>query len=317
MIHRAFDSKTWPHQAVPMPPEPLELDACYHYCEALARARHHNFPVASIFAPSQLKRHIWAVYAFARCADDFADEPEYEGRRTRELDRWEERLQSCYFGEPPDHPVFVALADTVRKFQLPITEFSALLSAFRTDLEKTRYATFADLRGYTALSAEPVGHLILYMGGYREPMLHHFVDDLCTGLAMAKLLQDIPADFERGRVYLPAEDLRHFGVSEVHLRDRLTTPEVGALVRYEVARTRALFERGRPAVDLVGSSLAIEMALIWHGGMRILDKIDAVGKHLLRRRPTLDAYDKAQVVVRSLAWRGKSVGPRAIGRITR
>jgi squalene synthase HpnC len=300
-----------------MPPEPLELDACYHYCEALARARHHNFPVASVFAPSQLKRHIWAVYAFARCADDFADEPEYEGRRTRELDRWEERLQSCYYGEPPDHPVFVALADTVRTCQLPITEFTALLSGFRTDLEKTRYDTFTELRGYTALSSEPLGRLILYMGGYREPMLHHFMDDLCTGLSMAKLLQDIPADYERGRVYIPAEDLRHFGVTERHLRDHLATPEVAALVRYEVARSRALFERARPLVDLVGNSLGIEMALVWHGGMRILDKIQATGPKLLRRRPHIDSLDKAQVVLRSLAWRGNTMGPRLIGRLAR
>src|SRR6202142_4463635 len=121
-----------PALAVPLPPT-LELGACYRYCEALCRARHHNYPVASFFARSKLRKHIWAIFAFARVADDFADEPAYEGRRSRELDRWEEQLHQAYFGATPDHPVFVALADTVKQFSLPITELTALLSGFRTD----------------------------------------------------------------------------------------------------------------------------------------------------------------------------------------
>ncbi len=316
MIHRAFE-KPRPYVAVPLPPEPLELDACYHYCEALAHARHHNFPVASMFASSALRRHIWAVYAFARCGDNFADEPEYDGRRASELDRWEERLQACYFGEPPDHPVFVALADTVRRFNLPITEFAALISGFRTDLEVRRYGSFNDLRGYTALAAQPVGHLFLYLGGYRDPVMLRYVDDLATGLAMAKLLQDIPADMARGRIYVPAEDLRHFGVTEAQIADRRATPQIAALIRYETARSRALFERARPLVDLIGANLAIEFALIWHGGMRILDKIGKAGRHVLQRRPRLTRIDKAMVVTRALAWRGTSLSPRIRQRMLR
>jgi squalene synthase HpnC len=299
-----------PMAAVPPPPEPLELDACYRYCEALARARHHNFPVASMFVPRILRRHIWALYAFARTADDFADEPSFDGRRASELDRWEERLARCYFGEPADHPVFVALADTIRRFELPITELSALLSGFRTDLEGPHYTTFNELRRYTALAAEPIGHLFLYLGGYRDPVLHRYADDLCTGLALAKILQDIPADMERGRIYLPAEDLRHFGVAETDLAQRRPTRAVDALVRFEVARTRALFERARPLVDLIGANLAIELALIWHGGMRILDKIAAAGAHLLEQRPALNHVDKALVVSRALRWRGASITER-------
>ena len=317
MILRAFDKPRLYQRAVPMPPQPLELNACYRYCEALARARHHNYPVASMFAPSQIRQHIYAVYAFTRCADDFADEQEYEGRRVRELDRWEERLQACYYGEPADHPVFVALADTVRQYNLPITEFSALISGFRTDLEKSRYDSMTDLRSYTALSAEPVGRLLLYLGGYREPSLHRYIEDLCTGLAMAAMLQDLPANFERGRIYIPADDLHHFQVSESDIGNRRTGPAIGALVRYEVARIRALFERARPLVDHIGHSFAIEMALVWHGGMRILDKIERAGRNLLRQRPQLDAVDKAQVVLRSLAWRGASAGPRLANRLAR
>ncbi len=310
MIHRV-GTQLHSIAEVPLPPEPLELEACYHYCEAVARARHHNFPVASFFVPHYLRRHMWAVYAFARTADNFADEPSFEGRRARELDAWEERLERCYFGETPDHPVFVALSDTVRRFELPITEFAALVSGFRTDLEVGRYATFNELRSYTALATEPVGHLFLYLGGYRDPVLHRYADDLATGLSLARLLQDLPADIERGRVYLPTEDLRHFGVSEEDIRLRRVSPQIGALVRYEVARTRALFERARPLIDAMGSNLAIEMALIWHGGMHILDKIQRAGKNLLTKRPMLNTLDKSVVVARALAWRGSS----ALGRL--
>jgi squalene synthase HpnC len=298
------------HAAIEQPPQPFELEACYRYCEALASARHHNFPVASLFVPTALRKHIWAIYAFARAADDFADESAYEGRRAAELDEWERRLQSCYYGEPSEHPIFHALADTIRRFELPITEFSALIQGFRADLETTSYSTYGDLASYTALAAQPVGHLILYLGGYTDPVLHRYADDLATGLAIAKVLQDIPADFERGRVYLPGEDLRHFGVTDEDLRQRRRSPAVAALGRYEVARVRALFERARPLVDLIGDNLAIEMALMWLGGMRILGKIERSGDRLLCDRARLTSVDKAAVVSRALAWRGSALRTR-------
>jgi squalene synthase HpnC len=318
MIHRVGTRKAV-GPAVPLPAAPLDLEACYRYCETVAQSHHHNFPVASFLLRSALRKHFWAVYAFARIADDFADEPIYEGRRARELDRWEEQLHACYHGETPQHPVFVALADTVRRFALPITEFTALLSGFRTDLEIERYATYTDLRNYTEQAASPVGHLLLYLGGYREPALHAYADDLACGLALAKLLQDIAADAARGRIYLPAEDLRHFGVVEAEITagrgaDR-GSPRLAALVRYEVARTRALFERARPLVEEVEADLSIELALFWHGGMRILDKIQRVGDQILTRRPRLDAADKALVVTRALAWRGRTLPPRLRRRV--
>jgi hydroxysqualene synthase len=310
MIHRIGAARA-PALAVPMP-ETLELDACYRYCEALCRARHHNYPVASFFTRSHLRKHVYAMFAFARVADDFADEPQYEGRRARELDRWEEMLHATYRGNPPAHPVFVALADTVDRFSLPITELSALMSGFRTDLDVRRYPTMAALRSYTALAAEPVGHLLLYIGGYRAAELLAYADDLSTGLAFARLVQDVPADYARGRVYLPLEDLRHFGVTEDDIAQRRVTPAIGALVRYEVARTRALLERSRPLVDTIGADLAVELALMWHGGWRILDKIAAAGPRLFVDRPRLSSADKAIAMTRAIAWRGETLGPRAV-----
>jgi len=295
---------------VPLPTS-LEPGACFRYCEALVRARHHNYPVASMFARSELRKHIFALFAFVRVADDFADEAAYEGRRTRELDRWDEQLHAAYRGNP-DHPVFVALAETVDKFALPITEFSELLSGFRTDLERRRYATFDELRSYTRQAAEPIGRLLLYIAGYRAPELHAYSDDLSTAVAVARLIQDVPADWQRGRVYLPAEDLRHFAVTEADIASRRVTPAVGALVRYEVARTRALFERSRPLIEVAGPDLAVELALTWHGGMRILDKIAAMGSRLFAERPQLNSFDKAVVLARSVAWRGETLPPRAL-----
>jgi squalene synthase HpnC len=304
-----------PALAVPLPPT-LELDACYRYCEALVHARHHNYPVGSMFARSALRKHIFALFAFARVADDIADERSFEGRRARELDRWEEQLNDAYRGRA-DHPVFVALADTADRFALPITEFTELLSGFRTDLERRRYATFDELRAYTRQAAEPVGRLLLYIGGYRAPELHAFADDLSSAVAVARLIQDVPADWSRGRVYLPAEDLRHFGVTEADIASRRISNAVGNLVRYEVARTRALFERARPLVDVVGADLAVELALTWHGGMRILDKIAATGDHLFAQRPQLNALDKAVVLARALAWRGETLPPRTVHLVQR
>jgi squalene synthase HpnC len=304
-----------PALAVPLPTS-LDADACYRYCEALVRARHHNYPVGSMFARSQLRKHIFALFAFARVADDFADEITYEGRRARELDRWEEQLHDAYRGNA-EHPVFVALADTVDLFALPITEFTELLSGFRTDLERRRYATFTELRSYTRQAAEPIGRLLLYIAGYRAPELHAYADDLSTAVAVARLIQDIPADWRRGRVYLPAEDLRHFGVTEADIASRRVSPAIGALVRYEVARTRALFERSRPLVDVAGPDLAVELALTWHGGMRILDKIAAMGERLFAERPQLDSLDKAVVLARSVAWRGETLPPRALHLVRR
>jgi hydroxysqualene synthase len=316
MIHRAF-GRPLPATPIPAPPHPLELAACYRYCEALARSRHHNFPVASRFLSSRLRPHAFALYAFARAADDFADEPAFQGRRALELDRWEAMLEACYFGEVPDHPIFVALADTIAHFDLPITPFASLLAGFRADLETTRYATFQELRGYTALAAEPVGGLFLYVSELRDPSLFHFGHELAAGLALAHFWQDIPADLERGRLYVPEEDLRHFGVTLDDLRARVDSPRVDALLRYQVVRTRSVFERARPLIEAVGDELAVELAISWYGGMRILDKIYAAGARVLSERPRLNSIDKAQVVSRAVAWRGGSLARRAGRRFLR
>lgn len=280
-----------------------ELEDSYAYCEALARAHHENFPVASRFLPERLRKHVLALYAFARTADDFADEPEHAGRRAEELDRWEDLLRRAFHGEA-EHPIFVALADTAQRFELPITPFEDLLTAFHMDLFVRRYATWRDLEAYTNVAARPIGRALLYLFGARDPERHRFADELSTALALTNFWQDVAVDLGRDRVYLPQEDLRFFGVGEDDLFARSATPRLAALLRYQCARTRAIFERARPLIDLVDDDLGVEVAMFWYGGVRALEKVAAQADDPFGPRAALSNLDKAWVLAQALRARG-------------
>ncbi len=286
------------------PAGPWNLEGSYRYCERMAKAHYENFPVASRFVPGELRRHVWAVYAFARTADDFSDEPRFDGRRRVSLDRWE-RLLDLAYREDVDHPVFLALRDTVRKHQIPLAPFKALLTAFRMDLTQRDFSTFAELRKYCEYSANPVGQLVLYVHGHREPDLHRFSNEICTALQLANMLQDLSVDIPRGRNYLPIEDLVHFGVRGSDLEAGRHTPEFKELMRHAVARTRAMFLRGQPLVRRVGASLSVELDATWRGGMRILDRIESLDYEVLDNRPTLERRDVADIAMRSLLGFGR------------
>jgi hydroxysqualene synthase len=286
-------------------------EEAYAYCERLAQRRDESVPVASRFLPPEARPHVLSVYAFARAANDFADEVYYADRRAESLDRWEDELLRAFHDEA-DHPIFVALQHTIERCDLPVTPFSDLLMSFRMDLSVNRYPTFLDLRRYCAMSSESVGRIILYIFGYRDPALMAYADDMCAGLQIANFLQDLGLDFNghRGRLYLPLEDLRHFGVTEQSLRRCEVTTEFRDLMRFQVARARALLERGRPLIDRVGRELSFELELTWQSGQAILDKIEAVGYDVFRRRPTLGRADRARLVAMAVARRW----PRFIGR---
>jgi phytoene synthase len=254
--------------------------------------------VASRFVPSALRPHVVALYAFARAAVDFTDEPQYDGHRGEALDAWQEELHLCFHGEPR-HPVFVALHDTIDKCGLTLPPFEDLLSAFRADFEVTRYATFASLRAYTARSAEPVGRLLLGLFGYRDAELVRFIDEIATAVQLTTYWQEVAADAARDHIYIPGEDLHFFGVSEADIKAlRLATP-IRDLMRFEVARTRALFERGRPLLGKLGNDLKFEMALIWLAGMAILDKIEEANFDVFTHRPVIGKRDKAKILARA------------------
>jgi squalene synthase HpnC len=281
---------------------PYTLASAFAYCEHMARGHYENFPVASRFVPAKLRPYVWAIYAFARSADDFADEARYAGRRAEALAFWEDQLERCFHGEA-EHPIFLALRETVEKCDLPIAPLRDLLTAFTMDLSVNRYQTYAQLERYFQHSAHPVGRLVLHIFDYREPSLHCFSDDVCAALQLTNFLQDVGVDLAKDRIYLPEEDLKHFGVTESMLFGRQVTPELRDLYRFEVARARSLFERGRPIIDRVGPELGFELAMIWQGGMTILDKLESVGYDVFNRRPTLNAADKARMVARAATQR--------------
>ncbi len=281
------------------PPEgPWPVDRAYAYCEEFARAHTESYPVASRFVPTRLRPHVVALYAFARSADDFADEPEYEGRRVEALDRWEEALSRCAHGEA-EHPVFVALADTIDKRELPIPPLEDMLAAFRMDMEVRRYSSFQSLRGYTARSAEPAGRLLLPLFGYRDPELVRYADEISTALQLTNFWQDVAADAARDHVYIPAEDLHFFGVTEADLKALKPTQPLRDLLRFQVARTRALYDRGRPLLEKLGSDLRMELTLIWLVGTTILDKIEAANFDVFGQRPAIRRRDQAVIMARA------------------
>jgi hydroxysqualene synthase len=280
------------------PPGPWTVERAYGYCEDFVRAHTESYPVASRFVPHELRPHLTALYAFARSADDFADEAEYDGRRVEALDRWEDALQRCSHGEA-DHPVFVALCDTIEKRDLPIPPLDDMLTAFRMDMEVRRYATFHSLRGYTLRSADPVGRLLLALFGYRDPALVRYADEISTALQLTNFWQDVAADAARDHIYIPAEDLHHFGVGEAEVKAVKPTPALRDLLRFQVARTRALYERGRPLLDKLGKDLRMELTLIWLVGNTILDKIEAAGFNVFSHRPAIRRRDQALIMARA------------------
>lgn len=287
-------------------PSPSVADA-FAYCERMARAHYENFPVGSLLVPKSLRKHVYSIYAFARTADDFADEGYEtsgltEAGRLSALDDWERRLEDCYIGKA-GHPVFVALAETVRELQLPIKLFRDLLSAFKQDVVKRRYANFDQVLDYCARSANPVGRLILLLFDYRDERLHQLSDCICTGLQLANFWQDVEVDLRKDRIYLPQGEMARFGVSEGDLREKRFSDRYAALIEFQVERTKRLFERGRTLPSLVSGRLAIELRLTWLGGMRILERIEELGYDTLNARPTITITDKIKLLVKSLASR--------------
>jgi len=268
------------------------------YCERLARSHYENFSVATWFLPKRLRQHFFNVYAYCRISDDLGDEVGDTATSLRLLDRWEDELRACYSGTPR-HPVFVALAETVRTFGIPQHEFSDLLTAFRQDQSITRYETFADLLGYCRNSANPVGHLVLYLCGYSDPERQKLSDFTCTALQLANFWQDVSVDYQKGRIYLPLESLRRVGVSEDDLAANRNTPAFCEMMKLEVARAREWFQKGQPLIGEVSRELAIDIELFSRGGQEILNAIDRQGYAVLGCRPSISKSRKLALVARA------------------
>ena len=284
-----------------------DLAEAYACCERLARSHYENFPVASRLLPARMRPHIAAIYAFARLADDMADEgvrPAAE--RIADLDAWEARLDRAVRGESadagPHREVFVALRHTIAACRLPPSLFHDLISAFRQDVTVTRYATWHDLLDYCRRSANPVGRLVLRVAGYDRGDLDVASDALCTALQLTNFWQDLEIDAAKGRIYLPASLREDAGAREDDLAARRLTPQWRAALADAAARTRALFAAGAPVADGVGGRLRWELRATWLGGRRILEKLDAADYDVFARRPTLGAGDAPIIAWRTLFW---------------
>ena len=283
----------------------LTVDEAFALCEARVRGHYENFPVG-LWIPREKRRYVHALYAFARAADDFADEAVNEGMRAEKLDQWEQRLHAAYRGEAED-PIFVALAETVRRLDIPKALLLDLLSAFRQDTVQTRYETWEDLLDYCRRSANPVGRLVLIVFGHADPSLLAPSDALCTALQLANHWQDLAVDLRKGRIYVPRELRDRFAVKEWDLNASVVTDGFRGLMAELVARTRELFARGRPLCDRVGRDLRFELRLTWLGGSGILDRIEAVGYDVFRRRPRYGTADKLRLAWGAWRWRPAGV----------
>jgi len=274
------------------------LEEARAYCERLAKSHYENFSVATWFLPKRLRQHFYNVYAYCRISDDLGDEVGDPQQSLELLDQWAAELNACYAGSPK-HPVFVALAETVKQFNIPQHEFSDLLIAFRQDQTITRFETFDDILAYCRYSANPVGHLVLYLCGYSDAERQQISDYTCTALQLANFWQDVFVDYGKGRIYLPLEDLRRFGVSGEDIAQRRATPQFVAMMKFEVERARDWFARGLPLVKMVNRELAIDLELFSRGGQEILNAIERQGYDVLRARPAISKSRKLMLVLRA------------------
>lgn len=275
-----------------------ELQQAYAACQVLAESHYENFPVASRLMPARLRRHVAAIYAFARTADDFADEPgRAPDERLRLLDEWQGKLHQA-----PVDATFLALHDTMERFQLPVGLFEDLLSAFKQDVVTTRYASWEAVLDYCRRSANPVGRLVLRLSGYRDAELDRASDEVCTALQLTNFWQDLAIDWPRGRLYVPEEVWRTAGADPATLDRGRMTPEWTVAMRACGQRTRRLFDDGRSVCDGVSGRLRYELRATWLGGSRILDRLEQVDYDVFTSRPALGTSDAIVIVSKTLLW---------------
>lgn len=275
------------------------LEEAQRFCAELTRTHYENFTVVSWFLPRSLRQHFANVYAYCRVSDDLADEVQSNEESLQLLADWRGALESMYRGEVA-HPVFVALWQTVRAFDIPSEPFHHLLDAFVQDRQKTWYENYDELLAYCRNSANPVGRLVLYLGGYRDEERQQLSDYTCTALQLTNFWQDVARDWDKGRVYLPLDEMARFGVTAEQLADRRCDDNYRALLHFQVERTRKLFRQGLPLIDRLDGHLRRDVTLFSAGGWSILDLIAAQDFDTLTSRPELSKPSKLWLMVRAM-----------------
>jgi squalene synthase HpnC len=270
------------------------------YCASLTASHYENFSVITWLTPRALRPHFASIYSFCRWSDDLGDEVGDRDKARALLAWWRGELRAMYAGQVR-HPVMIALADTVAEFGIPIAPFEALISAFEQDQVVTEYLTYAQLLDYCTRSADPVGHLVLYLARAYHEENARLANFTCTGLQLANFWQDVSRDLDIGRIYLPREDRERFGYAIEDLRQKRFNPAFAELLKFEVDRARALLIEGSALVSRMPREIAIDVDLFNRGGLAILDRIEALGYDVLRRRPKLTKLTKVALLTRALA----------------
>ncbi len=276
------------------PGSPEQLDEAFAHCERLAKTHYENFSVGTRLIPKELRKHFYSVYAFCRGVDDLGDEA--AGDRLALLDGWGQQLELCYLGTPT-HPFFIALQQTIQEFNIPREPFDRLIEANRRDQSVLKHPSYEELLEYCDHSANPVGHLVLYIFGHREPELHELANNTCTALQLANFWQDVARDYQIGRIYLPADEMERFGVTEEMIRSGTATLEFKQLMRFQVDRARDLFIKGYELVHRVKGQARIDLALFTGGGLTVLREIEKLDYDVLSKRPEVSKAAKIRLLV--------------------
>jgi squalene synthase HpnC len=281
-----------------LPPDGSSLAVAESYTRGLATRHYENFTVATWLLPRSLRQHFYNVYAYCRWSDDLADEISNPQTALEALDWWEGELHRCYAGEAT-HPVFIALAKTVSRFDIPIDPFGDLLKAFRQDQTVRRYPTWNTVLDYCRYSANPVGRLVLYLFEYRDENRGRLSDYTCTALQLANFWQDVSRDLDKDRIYSPMDLLESSGLTPSDLFERRADDRYIALMRDLVARTRELFRLGQPLASCVAEEFRIDVDLFSRGGLAVLDAIESIGYNTLAKRPALSRATKLRLAGRA------------------
>jgi squalene synthase HpnC len=277
----------------------VSRDEALDYCARLTSTHYENFSVVTWLTPRVHRPAFQSIYAFCRWSDDLGDEVGDPARSLELLTWWRGELRAMYHGDAR-HPVMIALAETVKRHSIPEGPFEALISAFEQDQRVTEYLTYDQLLDYCTRSANPVGHLVLYVAGAFSPENARLADMTCTALQLANFWQDVARDLAIGRIYLPREDRARFGYPESDLRALRFTPAFAELLRFEVARARDLLSQGRALVPRIPGELAVDVDLFSRGGSAILDRIEASGFDVLSSRPALTRWTKLRLLGRAI-----------------
>jgi squalene synthase HpnC len=269
------------------------------YTRWLATNHYENFHVVSFLLPKELHQDFYNVYSFCRWADDLGDELSDPQESMRLLGWWRDELNAMYQGRAR-HPVFVALEGTVQRRQIPIEPFDRLIQAFEQDQSVTRYASFEDLFDYCSRSANPVGHLVLYLCGYHDQERQRLSDYTCTALQLANFWQDVTVDLQKDRVYLPLQLLANHGYTLEELFALKFNQGFEGAMREAVDVAGELFKKGLPLIPSVNRRLALDLELFSRGGMKILQKIRAQGYDVLKQRPHISKAERVALMIRCL-----------------